>query len=79
MELSFEVDGMVFAAWVSYDREDDYFEVTRLICDGLDASFLCESKTLAPLINEAAWKAYEQACREWNNENLIDRYEPEYL
>ncbi len=71
MELSFEVDGMVFAAWVRYDRDDDYFEITRLICDGQDASFLCDSRTLAPLINAAAWDAYDQECREMNDRAVL--------
>jgi len=71
MELSFEVDGLWFEARVSYDREDDYFEITKLTCDGLDASFLCDSKTLAPLIYEAAWEAYDQECREMNDRAVL--------
>lgn len=79
MELSFKTDGLWFDASVEYDREDDFFEITKLTCGGQDASFLCDSETLNPMIYEAAWKAYKQACREWNNEYLIDRYEPEYV
>lgn len=72
MELSFEVDGMVFTAWLKfYDFDDEYFEITRLACDDLDASFLCDSKTLAPLINEAAWGAYDRQCREMNDLAVI--------
>ena len=79
MELSFKTDGLWFEAEVEYDREDDYLEITKLTCGGQNASFLCDSETLNQMIYEAAWKAYEQACREWNNEYLIDRYEPEYV
>ena len=71
MELSFKTDGLWFEAEVEYDREDDYFEITRLTCEGKDASFLCDSETLNPMIYEAAWKAYEQACR--------DLYEPDLV
>ena len=68
MELSFKTDGLWFEAEVEYDREDDYFEITTLKCEGQDASFLYDSETLNPMIYEAAWEAYEQACR--------DLYEP---
>ena len=79
MELFFKTDGLWFEAEIEYDREDDYFEITKLTCGGQNASFLCDSETLNPMIYEAAWEAYEQACREWNNEYLIDLYEPEYI
>lgn len=71
MDLSFKTDDLWFEARVSYDREDDYFEITKLTCDGLDASFLCDSKTLAPLIYEAAWEAYDRQCREMNDQIVL--------